>query len=189
MITIIGCGALGSHVGYMLRNEDDIRMVDFDRVEAKNVEAQFHTKMGLGKNKASAFAASMRGLFGIEVDQIIHKLEMNNAMEVIGDPKLVIDCTDNKAARDIIQRYCKVQLIPCLHGATAASGDFARVVWSEHFVPDYEGEGEHHTCENGDQLPFFCFVASRIALLAQLFLTTEERHSEQLLARDIIRIA
>ena len=34
--------------------EAELRVIDFDRVEAKNIRSQFHAKLGSGKNKAKA---------------------------------------------------------------------------------------------------------------------------------------
>ena len=55
MIVITGVGALGSHLVQFIRNEKTaIRVVDFDRVEQKNVLSQFYGRPGVGKNKVLA---------------------------------------------------------------------------------------------------------------------------------------
>ena len=46
-VIVVGVGALGSHVVQLLRNADaTIRVIDFDKVEQKNVASQFHGKPG-----------------------------------------------------------------------------------------------------------------------------------------------
>jgi tRNA A37 threonylcarbamoyladenosine dehydratase len=63
-ITIVGVGALGSHVVQFLRNLDvTLRLVDFDRVEAKNVMSQFYGQPNVGKNKAVALLQQTSFLF------------------------------------------------------------------------------------------------------------------------------
>ena len=54
-ITIIGIGALGSHVVQFLRNSKaEIKVIDFDHIEFKNIASQFHGKSNIGKSKANS---------------------------------------------------------------------------------------------------------------------------------------
>lgn len=191
MITIVGVGALGSHVALFLRNSKQrIRIVDFDRVEQKNTQAQVHTIMSLGKNKAHSLGQALFGMFGIKVDAIPVRVADTNVEVLLKDSELVIDCTDNLAARDVIQRFCTVSSpqIPCLHGALSASGDFARIVWTEHFTADAEGKDGEATCIDGEHLPFFALAASHIALSAQRFLKTGTKQSFQISPTGVLRI-
>ena len=65
IVTIVGVGALGSHLVQFLRSEDvTINVIDFDRVEQKNTQSQFHSKPSVGKMKASALKQSMQFLYG-----------------------------------------------------------------------------------------------------------------------------
>jgi molybdopterin/thiamine biosynthesis adenylyltransferase len=188
VITIVGVGALGSHAALFLRNEVSMRMVDFDRVEAKNTQAQFHTMMSLGKNKADALQKSLLGLFKVESVSSPYRLTELNSENILKGSKLVVDCTDNIQARKVISDACKAKKLPLLHGALAASGDFARVIWEEHFVPDAES-GEGATCEDGEHLPFFAYAAASLAVEVQSFLRTGKKRSWQLTPSGILRLA
>lgn len=169
-IVIVGLGALGSHVAQALRNlKGGLKLIDFDKVEQKNTLAQFHSNMSLRRNKAQALAQAMQGLWGIKVEAIPHKLTDDNAKALLGGAGLVIDCTDNIAARDCMMRFCKAAGIPLLHGAMAADGSFARVIWTEWFVPDAES-GAGATCEDGENLPFHLLVGGVAAQAAKTFL-------------------
>jgi molybdopterin-synthase adenylyltransferase len=54
-IVFCGVGALGSTAAVLCRSLDgELRLVDFDRVESKNLAAQSYVKQSLGKNKAEA---------------------------------------------------------------------------------------------------------------------------------------
>jgi hypothetical protein len=190
MIIIVGAGALGSHVALLLRNEDfGIKVVDFDRVEKKNTMSQFHTKMGLGKNKAKALQQSMAGLFDTQIHAIPYKLTDNNVAPLLTGAELVIDCTDNIEARTLIQNFCKSNNYDCLHGALAASGDFSRVMWTEHFAPDAESQEGEATCEDGEHLPFIMATSSWMAVVAQHFLGTNKKKSYQLTPSGVTRLA
>lgn len=189
MITIVGVGALGSHVALFLRNEPEgLKVVDFDKVETKNTQAQFHSTMNLGKNKAVALRQAFQGLFEVKVLACPRKLETANAYTLLSSSALVIDCTDNIAARKLISTSCKNEMIPLLHGCLSAAGDLARIVWEENFVPDAEGD-EKATCVDGEHLPFFAAAAAFLAVEAQNFLKMGKKRSWQLTPSGILRIA
>lgn len=190
MITIIGVGALGSHVALLLRNEKEpMKVVDFDRVEQKNTQAQFHTKMSLGRNKAEALSQALHGMFGVRVGSVPHKLTTDNATAILGGSKLLLDCTDNISTRLLISTACRKFNVPCLHGCLSAAGDFARIVWEEHFMPDAEGEEAQATCIDGEHLPFFAAAAAFMAVEAQQFLKGGRKRSFQLTPAGVIRLA
>ncbi len=74
-VTIVGVGALGSHLLQFTRNLDaTFKVIDFDKVEQKNVMSQFHSKPNVGKGKVSSLAQTMQFLFGKKLDTIPHKL-------------------------------------------------------------------------------------------------------------------
>lgn len=190
MIVIVGVGALGSHAALALRNVDKLKLIDFDTIEQKNVLAQFHSRMSVRHNKAQSLARNLSGIFGVkEISHIPHKLTSDNIEVLFGDADLVIDCTDNIAARDLIQHYVKENSIPCLHGALSADGAFARIIWTEIFQGDVEEEEGQATCEDGEQLPFFMSVGSFIAIEAQRFLSSGKKQSFQMTTSGIIRLA
>lgn len=180
-IVIVGVGALGSHAALLLRNvEAKMKVIDFDRVEQKNTMSQFHTRMGVGRNKAQALAQSFQGLFGLRIEAVPHKLTADNAEALLGGADLILDCLDNGEARRVVQKLARAQGVPCLHGALAADGQLGRVVWDEHFqIDDEPGEGAA-TCEDGEHLPFIAMVSARLAHSAQAFLDSGQKLSFQL---------
>lgn len=169
-IVIVGVGALGSHVVQFLRNVDaTLKVVDFDRVEQRNVMAQFHGKPNVGKAKVQSLQQAMNFLFARKVEVVPHKLVENNAKEILGSADLVVDCLDNGAGRRVIQGFVRASKVPCLHGALAADGTFGSVLWDEHFVIDDE-TGTGKTCEDGEHLPFIVMVSAYLAQSAQAFM-------------------
>lgn len=170
-IVIVGAGALGSHVVMMLRNVDAvIRVVDFDRVEQKNVMSQFHSAKHVGQLKVDALKQSMLFLFGREVHTVKNRMTSDNAEVLLDDASFVIDCTDNSKSRWLIRETAATCGIPCLHAALAGSGDFARVGWAPKFTVDSDGEAGAPTCENGEFLPFIVMAAAHVAQAATQFL-------------------
>lgn len=170
LVTIVGVGALGSHVVQFLRNEVNLRIIDYDRVETKNVLSQFHGKPGVGKNKTLSLQQTMQFLFGVKLIGVPHKLTSDNANQLLSGSDLIIDCLDNAEARRLVQGFARRTKTPCLHGALAAGGSFGRVVWDESFAIDSEVAGETATCAGGEFLPFIGLVSAFLAKAAQEFL-------------------
>jgi molybdopterin-synthase adenylyltransferase len=187
-VVIVGVGALGSHVVLFARNwKAHIRIVDCDRVEAKNVQSQFHSEMGKGKQKAKALEAAMQGLFHRPIEPFPVKLGRDNAAQLLCYADLVIDCTDNFETRAGLQIFCR-NLHPLLHGCLSAAGDVARVIWSENFTPDPEGELGQATCEGGENLWFHGMAGAVLAGVAQKFLETGKKQSFQVTPTSFIRL-
>ena len=148
-LTIVGVGALGSHVVQLVRNvEASLKVIDFDRVEMKNTQSQFHGKTGVGQAKVAALKQVMQFLFGMKIETNSNKLVPENVDALLGKSDLVLDCLDNGASRRVIQNYVRANSIPCLHGAVAPDGQFGRVVWDESFTIDDEAGVGAATCEN-----------------------------------------
>jgi len=186
-LTIIGAGALGSHLALLLRNIDAKTIViDFDRVERKNTLSQFHTRMTLGQNKAQALARSLHGLFGRRLNAVPHRLTQDNAEALIGGSALVLDCLDNALSRATVQRTVRDLGAPCIHGGLAADGQFGRAVWDEDFIIDSEPAEAAATCEDGEHLPFIALVAATMAHSAQSFLDAGRRQSFHILPNGAV---
>jgi molybdopterin/thiamine biosynthesis adenylyltransferase len=170
-VTVVGVGALGSHVVQHLRNEDaSVRIVDFDRVEQRNTGSQFHGRPGVGKQKVAALAQVMSHLWGFKVETNSNRVTKDNVGVILGGSDLVIDCLDNGASRRLVQDFVRGAKIPCLHGALSGDGTFGRVIWDESFRIDDEPGAGAATCENGDHLPFIGVVSAFLAKSVQEFL-------------------
>jgi len=173
-ITIVGVGALGSHLVQLLRSEDvNIKVIDFDRVEQRNVMSQFHNKASVGQLKAKALKQAMNFLFKKKITDVSNKLTKDN-VEALLTGDLLIDCLDNGEARRLVQGFARDNDVPCLHGALAADGAFGRVIWDEQFVIDDETPGKA-TCEDGEFLPFIALTAAFLARATQMWLRNNEK--------------
>lgn len=188
-IIIVGAGALGSHVMLALRNvRAHYMLIDHDRVLAKNIQSQFHTKMGLGKTKVNALRSAFKGLFGVGLEIIPHKLTEENVEVLLQFADLVIDCTDNIEARTTIQEQCRSAETECLHCCLSGDGDFARLVWTEHFDPDAEPELGQETCEDGRGLPFYIQASALAAQVVQLYLDKDIKQCWQVTPFSVVRL-
>ncbi len=170
-IVIVGVGALGSHLMQFLRNEEVVfKLIDFDRIERRNIKSQFHAKNGVGKVKVQALGQLMQFLWGVRVLTIPHKLTLNNDDQLLSGADLIVDCLDNGEARRIVQNFARRSHTPCLHGALAADGGFGQVLWTSDFKIDDEDVVGAVTCEDGGFLPFIALVSAYMAQAVQTYL-------------------
>lgn len=175
-VTLVGAGALGSHVALFLRSADlDLRVVDFDRVERKNVLSQFHGLKTVGKSKVQSLQQTLQFLFGRRIEAVPQRLRSDNQAALLGGADLLVDALDNLAARRLVSDFARAEGVPCLHGALAADGQFGRVIWDEDFVADPEGALGAPTCEDGAHLAFIGIVAAHLAYAAQRFCETGDK--------------
>jgi predicted ThiF/HesA family dinucleotide-utilizing enzyme len=186
-VIVVGAGALGSHVALFIRNLAQIKIIDFDHIEQKNVLSQFHSKGNVGKSKVESLKQTMNFLFGIKLNTIGNKLVDNNSKQLLNGTDLIIDCLDNAEARRIVQKYARKEKVPCLHGGLAADGAFGISVWDENYeVPD--SQPGLPTCENGDQLPFIALVFAYIAKSAQEFLVDNKKYGYMISPQNATRV-
>jgi predicted ThiF/HesA family dinucleotide-utilizing enzyme len=172
LATLVGAGALGSHLVQFIRNLPiELRVVDDDRVETKNILGQLHPKPHVGKLKVESLKQTMAFLYGVKLTAIPYRLTKDNVQQLLGGADFVVDALDNSASRQVVQSFVREHRIPCLHGALAPDGSFGRVIWeSSGFVIDNEDVAGAPTCEGGDFLPFIAVVAAFMARSVQEFL-------------------
>jgi molybdopterin/thiamine biosynthesis adenylyltransferase len=176
-IVICGVGALGSTAVSLCRNlEVDLRLVDFDRVESKNLAAQWFVKQSVGKNKAEAVRLQLANFYGGKCEALGVRLAATNAAQLLADCDLAVDCFDNADSRLVLSEAARAQSLPLLHGALAADGTFGLVRWDERFTPDREDTPGQPTCEGGEHLPMIGLVGATLARAIQDFVRDGTRH-------------
>jgi len=176
-IVICGVGALGSTCVQLCRNVDaELRLVDFDRVESKNLAAQWFVKQSVGKHKAEAVRLQLANFYGVKAEARTVRLADTNVRELLADCDLAVDCFDNADSRITLSEGARAAQIPLLHGAIAADGTVGLVRWDERFVADREDAPGQPTCEGGEHLPMIGLVGATLARAIQDFLATGDRH-------------
>ncbi len=171
-ILIAGVGALGSTCVQFIRNVDaELRLVDFDRVESKNLSAQWFVKQSVGKNKAEAVRLQLANFFGgPKAEAMGVRFALSNAAQLLADCDLAVDCFDNADSRTVLSEACRAAKVALLHGAIAADGTVGLVRWDERFTPDREDVEGQATCEGGEHLPMIGLVGATLARAIQDFL-------------------
>jgi molybdopterin/thiamine biosynthesis adenylyltransferase len=187
-IAFCGVGALGSMAVQFCRSIDVIlRLVDFDRVESKNLQAQWFVKQSLGKNKADAVRLQLANFYGVKAEARGVRLRAHNAAELLDGCDLAVDCFDNFESRELLSSAARTHAIPLLHAALAADGTFGLIRWDERFAPDREDSEGQATCEGGEHLPMIGVLASTLAREIQSFVRDGARHDYMVSLTGVVR--
>ncbi|HUJ61020.1 MAG TPA: ThiF family adenylyltransferase [Kofleriaceae bacterium] len=189
-VVVCGIGALGSTAVQYCRNLDAaLRLVDFDRVESKNLAAQWFVKQSVGKNKAEAARLQLANFYGGKAEAIGQRLGAHNAAQLLADCGLAVDCFDNADSRIALATAARVAGVPLIHGALAADGTFGLVRWDERFTVDREDAPGQPTCEGGEHLPLIGLCGATLARAIQDFVTAGARRDYMISLSGVVRTA
>jgi len=175
-IVFCGVGAIGSTAATLCRNVGaELALVDFDRVETKNLAAQAFVKQSVGRNKAEALRLQLLNFSGVVAEAFPVRLDATNVEALCRGADLAVDCFDNAASRRVLSAHAQVSGLPLVHAALSADGSFGIVRWDERFRPDEEDEPGQATCEGGEHLPFIGLLAAVVARVVQDFVVHGQR--------------
>ena len=188
-ILLAGIGALGSTALQYLRSLVDVelRLVDFDRVESKNLSAQWFVKQSLGKNKAEAARLQLANFYGVKAEAMGVRLGAHNAAQLLDGCALAVDCFDNADSRIALSEAARAANVPLVHAALAADGTFGLVRWDERFTADREDVEGQATCEGGEHLPMIGLMGAVLARTIQDFIARGDRHDHQVSLSGVMR--
>jgi adenylyltransferase/sulfurtransferase len=120
-VLVIGCGGLGcpvlqylaaAGVGYLGIVDDDI--VDLSNLQRQilfSTEDTGKAKVEIAKNKLEKYNPF------IKIIAFNERLEVTNALDIIGQFEIIIDCTDNFATRYLVNDGCVILNKPFVSGS------------------------------------------------------------------------
>ncbi len=98
-IGIAGVGGIGSNVAvYMVRSGiEQLKLVDFDRVEPGNLNRQFYFRDQVGSNKVDMLACNLRRINpSVKIDALMLKLDRTNMAACFADCDTVVEGLDGR---------------------------------------------------------------------------------------------
>lgn len=118
-VLVVGCGGLGSPALYYLAaaGVGRLGLVDPDRVEISNLQRQIlHATPDIGRPKVDSAVGRLRAL-NPHVRFVPHpdRLGAENARDLFAPYDVVLDCTDNFAAKYLINDVCVAMKKPFVH--------------------------------------------------------------------------
>jgi molybdopterin/thiamine biosynthesis adenylyltransferase len=176
-VLIVGLGGLGSPVALYLAaaGVGELHLADFDTVDLTNLQRQIlHDSASLGQPKVNSAAARLQALNpGIQLRLHEQQLDAAALESILAEVDLVLDCTDNFAIRESINRACVAARKPLVSGAAIRLGGQVAVFDPRHAdSPCYhclygDGESAELTCSEAGVLgPLVGVVGSLQALEA-----------------------
>lgn len=181
-ILIAGLGGLGCPAAIYLASAGvgELHIADRDQVELSNLQRQIlysDADIGLGKVAAGASALEFR-YPGTRVIKIESSLDDESLQGLLEEVDLVVDGTDNFAARYAVNRACVVSGTPLVSGAAIRFEAQVSVFDPrQEMSPCYAclyptGQDEALNCaDNGVAAPLVGMVGSLLALEAMKLIT------------------
>ncbi len=125
-VLILGAGGLGcpAALAMVAAGVSRIGVVDDDRVDATNLHRQvLFADADVGHPKATAFARAIARQFpAVEVTPHAVRFEVGNALGLIGAYDVIVDGTDNFAAKFLANDAAVLAGKPLVHGAAVGLG-------------------------------------------------------------------
>lgn len=118
---VVGCGGLGSPALYYLAAAGVglLGLVDSDKVDISNLQRQIlHATPDIGRPKVDSAVARLRALNPhVRLSPHEEHLSADNARELFAPYDVVLDCTDNFAAKYLINDVCVALKKPFIHAS------------------------------------------------------------------------
>jgi molybdopterin/thiamine biosynthesis adenylyltransferase len=132
-VTVCGAGALGANIVESLARQGfgELRVIDYDRIEERNLSTQPYYVTDVGAFKAKILANGLYRALGVKLDARTDELTTANAAKLLKDSALVIDAFDNSTSRRAVKEYCESVGVACLHAGLA--NGYAEIIWNENY--------------------------------------------------------
>lgn len=134
-VLLVGAGGLGSPAAMYLAaaGVGRLGLVDFDRVDASNLQRQLlHGTRDVGRSKLASAADRIRDINPhVEVELFETRLTSGNAMQIARGYDVIVDGTDNFATRYLVNDLCVLLKKPNVHGSIFRFDGQASVFWAE----------------------------------------------------------
>jgi molybdopterin/thiamine biosynthesis adenylyltransferase/rhodanese-related sulfurtransferase len=120
-VLLVGAGGLGSPAALYLAaaGVGSLRIVDPDVIERSNLQRQIlHRDAGVGLPKAASAREALLALNPrLSVDAVQARVDVGNVGSLVADADVVLDGTDNFAARYLLDAACQAASKPLVYGA------------------------------------------------------------------------
>ena len=118
---VVGVGGLGSPAALYLAaaGVGRLTLADDDEVDLSNLQRQIaHSEATLGTSKAASAAECIRRINStVQVVPLAARLEGRRLRDTVANADVVLDATDNMAARHAINDACLAAAVPLVSGA------------------------------------------------------------------------
>ena len=127
-VAICGLGGLGSRVAELLTRAGVgyLRLIDFDRLEATNLNRQWYFMEQLGRYKAEALADNLRRITPYaELDVHTVRITEDNLASRLADVDVIVEAFDNATCKAMLVNGVREQFPRCHLVAASGMAGFA----------------------------------------------------------------
>ena len=142
-IGIAGVGGIGSNVALNLVRSgvDALRIVDFDCVDASNLNRQFYFRDQIGRPKVEALRENLQRIQPrIQVDAVVARVDEHNCRALLADCDLIVEGFDRTAAKKMLMECLagdRLVVSACGLAGSSLAGIRWRQVGQAHIVGDF----------------------------------------------------
>lgn len=183
-IYIFGVGAAGSNILMNLvfaLNEVDFSVIDFDKVELRNISAgtQPYSRADLNRPKIQAIQKIVKIASNKSINGINRRIESEKDIkEIVPDAKtsLIIDCFDNADSRNLFFNLGKEYNILHVGFSGTLTGE---ATWHESYekMNTSKSDGEIDVCQMAMARPFISGLSAIASLNVAKFIESGEKIS------------
>ncbi|WP_034945639.1 molybdopterin-synthase adenylyltransferase MoeB [Erwinia oleae] len=196
---VVGLGGLGCAAAPYLASAGmgHLTLLDFDTVSLSNLQRQtLHTDADIGMPKVASASHRLRALNPhLSLSSVNAQLNDEAMAELVKKHDVVLDCTDNVATREQLNRICFAQRVPLVSGAAIRmEGQINVFSWQDN-APCYRcisrlfGDATLSCVEAGVMAPLVGVIGALQAMEAIRLLTHYgERVSGKLLIYDAMAL-
>ena len=120
-VLIVGCGGLGCPVALYLAaaGVGSLRLVDDDKIEHSNLPRQIaYTEHDVGKYKADMLRDALKARnSAVNVQSVVGRFNDETALGLLDGVQMVVDASDSRATRALIDSYTARLGLPWVMGA------------------------------------------------------------------------
>ncbi|WVD62948.1 molybdopterin-synthase adenylyltransferase MoeB [Utexia brackfieldae] len=178
---IIGLGGLGCSAAQYLAASGigQLTLVDFDTVSLSNLHRQIlHTEQSINQHKVDSAAQALKQINpSIQLQTLASALDDDALAVQLQKQSIVLDCSDNLATREQINRLCYQYKVPLVSGAAIRmEGLLSTFIYQDnqpcyHCLSQLFGQ-DHLTCaESGVMSPLVGMIGAMQAMEAIKVLT------------------
>lgn len=135
MITLVGCGFLGSlfaeemaKIWFAFEERTPFRLIDFDKVEERNAANQGFTLKDAGRSKSGSVAMRLRA-HNVPVTDYTDRVDKLNAPRLLDGTEVLVSAVDNLPTRRLLWFYAREHRIPLLNLGVSQAGT-GNVEWT-----------------------------------------------------------
>ena len=185
VITICGAGTLGANLAETLARMGftRLRVIDKDRVEARNLSVQPYSRAEIGAPKARSLANTLYRAVQAKVEPLVSELTAANASTLLQGSVLVVDAFDNVPARAAVSSATRAVALPCLHIGFSPDGLYGSGAWEPHYLVSQEVPGD--PCDYPLTRPFALALGALSARAITDFFSTDTCYEFEMTWHDL----